>query len=96
MISHKCRLVSWLILASRPPTHFLHKTLPVTRDKISYGTVPSFTALAVLLPDYQNLTYLKQQNLALPLHIFNIYNAFFVDIQLGIGFLFWKHTLKRK
>ena len=29
-------------------------------------TVPSFIALAVLFPDYQNLTYMEQQNIALP------------------------------
>ena len=27
--------------------------------------MPSFTALAVLFPDYQNLTYMKQHNIAL-------------------------------
>ncbi len=35
VISHKCRLISWLILAPRPPMHFLHKTFPGTSDKIS-------------------------------------------------------------
>ena len=32
-------------------------------------TVPCCTALAVLFPDYQNLTYVKQQNVALPLSL---------------------------
>ena len=30
-------------------------------------TVQSFTALAVLFPDFQKLAYVKQQNVALPL-----------------------------
>ena len=30
-------------------------------------TVPSFTALVVLFPDCPKLTYVKQQNVALPL-----------------------------
>ena len=30
-------------------------------------TVPSFTALAVLFPEFQKLTYVKQQDVALPL-----------------------------
>ena len=64
MISHKCRLISWLILAPRPPMHFLHKTFPGTSERSL--TVPSFTALAVLFPDYQNRTYVKQQKEALP------------------------------
>ena len=34
VISHKCWLISWLILAPRPPMHFLHKTFPGTSDKI--------------------------------------------------------------
>ena len=36
VISHKCRLMSWLILAPRPPMHFLHKTFPGTSNKISH------------------------------------------------------------
>ena len=47
--------------------HFLHKTFSGTIDKTSHCTVPSFTALAVLFPDCQKLTYVKQQNVALPL-----------------------------
>ena len=39
-------------------------------------TVPSFTALAVLFPDHQNLTYVKQLNVALPFP------------RLGLGILF--------
>ena len=30
--------------------------------------MPSFTALSVLFPDYQNLTYVKQQKVAFPLY----------------------------
>ena len=33
VISHKCRLICWLILAPRPHMHFLHKTFPGTTDK---------------------------------------------------------------
>ena len=64
MISHKCRLISWVMLAPWPPMHFLHKTFlaPATRSL----TVPIFPALAVLFPDYQNRTYVKQQKVALP------------------------------
>ena len=36
VISHKCRFISWLISAPRPPVHFLHKTFPATSDKISH------------------------------------------------------------
>ena len=34
VISHKCRVISWLFLAPRPSMHFLHKTFPGTSDKI--------------------------------------------------------------
>ena len=68
MISHKCQLICWFILAPRPPMHFFFikcflalLTRPLT--------VPSFTALDVLLPDCQKFTYVKQQNVALPLGI---------------------------
>ena len=36
VISHKCRLVNCLIMASRPSMHFLHKTFPGTSNKISH------------------------------------------------------------
>ena len=36
VISPKCRLISWLFLAPRPPLHFLHKSFPGTSDKISH------------------------------------------------------------
>ena len=36
LVEHKCRLISWLILAIRPPLHFLHKTFPGTNGKISH------------------------------------------------------------
>ena len=42
-----------------------------------YFTVPSFTALAVLFPDYQNLTYVKQLNVALPFNSFSEWTANF-------------------
>ena len=48
MISHKGQL----ILAPRPPMHFLHKTFTGPINKISHS-VPSFKALAVLFPDWQ-------------------------------------------
>jgi hypothetical protein len=35
--------------------------------------VPSFTALAVLFPDCQKLTYVKQQDVALPLSEINLH-----------------------
>ena len=38
MISHKSQLISWLILAPRPPMHFLHITFPGTIIKISHCT----------------------------------------------------------
>ena len=44
--------------------------------------MPSFTALAVLFPDCQKLTYVKQQNVALPL----------VELA-GVGFAFKGATL---
>ena len=37
VISHKCRLICWLILAPRPSMHFLHKTFPCTTDETSHG-----------------------------------------------------------
>ena len=37
-------------------------------------TLPSFTTLAVLFPDCQKLTYVKQQNVALPFPRLNIFN----------------------
>ena len=36
VISHKCRLISWLFLAPTPSMHFLHKTFPGASDKISH------------------------------------------------------------
>ena len=36
VISHKCQLICWLILAPRPPMHFLHKTFPGTTDETSH------------------------------------------------------------
>ena len=65
MISHKCRLISWLIWAPRTPMHFFHKTFPGTTDETSTWH-RSFTALAFLLLDCQKLTYVKQQDVALP------------------------------
>ena len=73
MFSHKYRVISWKILAPRPPIHFLHKIFPGTSGKI---TVPNFTALAVFFPDYQNQTYVKQQNIALPF-FYQWYHTFF-------------------
>ena len=76
VISHKCRLFSWLFLAIRPPIHFLHKTFPCTIVLTTrFLTVPSFTALAVLFTDCQNLTYVKQQNEALPFWGVKIYKG---------------------
>ena len=36
VISHKCRLICWLILAPRPPMYFLHKSFPGTTDDTSH------------------------------------------------------------
>ena len=51
VISHKCRLISWLILAIRPPMHFLHKTFPGVSDKISHcAKLHSSSCLIYWLP----------------------------------------------
>ena len=68
VISHMCRLICWLILEPRPPngrlpcTFFIKPFLALPMRSL---TVPSFTALAVLFPDCQKLTYVKQQDVAL-------------------------------
>ena len=35
MISHKCRIICWLILAPRHPMNFFHKTFPGTTNETS-------------------------------------------------------------
>ena len=54
-------------------------------------TVPSFTALAALFPDYQNLTYVKQQKVALPLGSF-----FILGFRIHTFFLFVRARTKTK
>ena len=46
--------------------------------------MPSFTALAVLFPDYQNLTYVKQQNVALPKFKLTLYYHFKHEILIAV------------
>ena len=53
VISHKCRVISWLILAPRPPMHFLHITFPGTNSKISHcAKFHSSSCLISGLPKY--------------------------------------------
>ena len=65
VISHKCRLISWLFLAQGPICTFFVKPFLTLATKSLI--LPSFTALAVLFPDYQNLTYVKTTESSAPL-----------------------------
>ena len=50
---------------------FLYKTFPGTSDKIFYCA--KFHSSIVLFPDCQNMTSVKQQNVALPLNKDNLH-----------------------
>ena len=67
MISHKCQFNILVNLGTKTYllcTFFIKPFLALLTRPL---TVQSCTALAVLFPDYQKLTYVKQQNVSLPL-----------------------------
>ena len=52
-------------------------------------TVPSFMALAVLFPDYQNLAYVKKLNVALPLNTYFSTNLSFHGVLVSKWLYYW-------
>ena len=65
VISHKCRLISWLFLVQRPPMHFIYNTFPGTSDKISHSAKFHSSSCLISWPPKSGLCETTECNLLL-------------------------------